>query len=379
MAAIDWSRWRAEFPSSAHQIHMNHAGLAPLPRRVAETLHSFADQALRLSPGTSAGWERRAEEVRAAFARLIGAQTSEVAFVRNTADGLSLVAAGLPWRSGDNVVALADEYPSNVYPWWGLRRLGVETRMVERPQSRFGADELRPWIDARTRVVAVSAVDWQTGFRADLATLATLCRESGALLVVDGIQAVGAMRVDVRAEGIDCLALGGHKWMLALEGSGALYVSERVVDRIEPVLLGWKSVTDADQYLPYHFNLRPDAGRFEAGSPSHVNILALGAAVDLLLEIGAEHIERRVLEITQLLTDELLRRGAVIAGPWRGRERSAIINFRLGDPGALLAALTRAGVIARERGGGIRLAPHFYNDAQDVARVLAAIDDYARV
>lgn len=377
---MSWSRWRAEFPSCETRIHMNHAGLSPLPRRVAETVRSFAEQALHLAPGTSAGWERHAEQVRTTFARLVGARRSEIAFVRNTSEGISLVASGLDWREGDNVVALADEYPANVYPWWGLRRLGVETRMVARPHSRFGVDEVRPSIDGRTRVVAVSAVDWQTGFRADLAALATVCRESGVLLVVDGIQSVGALCTDVHAEGIDCLALGGHKWLLALEGSGALFVSERVVEQIEPVLLGWKSVEDGDRYLPYHFDLRRDAGRFEPGSPSHVNILALGAALDLLLEVGPEKIEARVLEIVERLADGLRVRGATIVGPWRGRERSGILNFRLPDrdPSAVVAALSRAGVVARERGGGVRLAPHFYNDEQDVARLLAAVDDYLR-
>ena len=375
---MNFARWREEFPSSKTRVHMNHAGLSPLPLRVARALGSFAEEALQLAPGASAGWERRAEEVREAFARLIGARACEVAFVRNTSDGLSLVAFGLDWRDGDNVVALADEYPSNVYPWWALRRFGVATRMVERPGSRFGADDVRPLIDRRTRLLAVSAVDWQTGFRPDLAALATLCRERDVLFVVDGIQSVGALKTDVHAEGIDCLAAGGHKWLLAPEGSGALFVSQRIVDRFQPPQAGWKCVTDADRYLPYHFDWRADAGRFEAGTASHVNILALGAALELLLEVGPEHIEARVLDVVGQLTDGLARRGAEIVGPWRGRERSAIMNFRLGDTVALAAALGRAGIIARERRGGVRLAPHFYNDESDVARVLAAVDDYLR-
>jgi selenocysteine lyase/cysteine desulfurase len=137
-------------------------------------------------------------------------------------------------------------------------------------------------------------------------------------------------------------------------------------------------VTDSDRYLPYHFDWRADAGRFEAGTASHVNILALGAALELLLEVGPEHIEARVLDLVGQLTDGLTERGAEIAGPWRGRECSAILNFRLGDTSALVAALGRAGILARERGGGVRLAPHFYNDESDVARVLAAVDDYLR-
>ncbi len=375
---MDWLKWRSEFPSCAQRVHMNHAGISPLPQRVAAALQEFAAEALVIDDRIYHRWEVRAEAVRGAFARLIGAEPGEVAFVRNTSEGLSLVAAGLDWQAGDNVVALADEYPSNVYPWWGLRRWGVETRMVPRPQARFGVDDVAPLMDGRTRLLAVSAVDWQTGFRADLPALGALCRERGVLFCVDAIQALGAVCIDVTACGIDALAVGGHKWLLAPEGCGALFVSRRIIERLHPVLLGWKSVREASRYLPYHFDLRGDATRLEPGSPPHAAILAFGAALDLLLEIGTEAIEARVLEITDALADGLRRRGASVVSPWGDGERSGIINFRLGNPRALLAALSRAGVVARERRGGIRLSPHFYASTDDVERVLAAVDDYLR-
>ena len=188
---------------------------------------------------------------------------------------------------------MADEYPSNVYPWFGLQRFGVETRLLARPGARFGADDIAPLIDRRTRVLAVSAVDWQSGFRVDLAALAELCRAREVLFVVDGIQAVGALCVDVGACGVDVLAAGGHKWLLAPEGCGMLFVSDRVVERIYPVVLGWKSVRNAGVYLPYHFELRADAARLEPGSAPHLGIHAFGAALDLLLEIGPAAIEAR--------------------------------------------------------------------------------------
>jgi selenocysteine lyase/cysteine desulfurase len=311
--------------------------------------------------------------VRAAAAQLIGARAHEIAFIRNTSEGLSLVASGLDWQPGDNVVTVADEYPSNVYPWFGLQRLGVETRLLARPGLRFGADDIAPLIDRRTRVLAVSAVDWQSGFRVDLAALAELCRAREVLFVVDGIQAVGALCVDVGACGIDVLAAGGHKWLLAPEGCGMLFVSDRVVERIYPVVLGWKSVRNAGVYLPYHFELRADAARLEPGSAPHLGILAFGAALDLLLKIGAAAIEARVLDTTGQLIEGLGRLGASILSPGARAERSAILTFALGDTAAVHAALTEAGVIARPRLGGIRLAPHFYNDAGDIARVLDVI------
>lgn len=375
---MDWSRWRGEFPSCNHVVHMNHAGVAPLSRAVAGAVRTFVDEALVLDGKIYARWEQRAEAVRAAFARLVGADTPEVAFIQNTSEGLSLLAAGLDWRAGDNVVAVADDYPSNVYPWWGLRRWGVETRMAPHPPGRFGVDDVAAVMDGRTRLLAVSAVDWQSGFRADLATLGNLCRERGILFCVDGIQAVGAMRVDVAAAGIDCLAAGGHKWLLAPEGCGGLFVSSRVVERFSPIVLGWKSVVDADRYLPYHFDLRRDAARFEAGSPPHLGIHALGAALDLLLTVGPAVIEKRILALTGELAEGLRSLGAKILSPWRDGERSGILTFELGDSRALHAAFTQAAIISRVRMGGVRLAPHFYNNAEDIARILSVAEQHRR-
>jgi len=373
VTTIDWQRWRREFPSTAHQVHMNHAGLSPLSRRVAAEIRAFADEAECGASGTYQTWTARVDEARIAVGRLIGGVADDVAFVQNTAAGLSMVAAGHAWRAGDNVVAMADEYPSNVYPWMGLARLGVETRLLARPQLRFGVDEVAAGVDARTRIVAVSAVDWQSGFRADLAALGEFCRARDILLVVDGIQAVGAMRVDVEAWGIDCLAVGGHKWLLAPEGCGFLHLNARARERVQPVLLGWKSVADPDTYLPYHFDLRNDAARFEPGTQMHLGIRALGAAIDLLLEIGPPAIEARVLAITDRLAAEVTALGARVLSPRRAGEGSGILTIALGDATALHARLTDAGIICRQRLGGVRLAPHCYADDSDIARVLAVV------
>lgn len=357
---------------------MNHAGLGPLSRRVAAEIRAFADEAEQLQPASYAGWTARVDAARAAIAQLIGGRADEIAFVPNTAHGLSLVAAGLPWQAGDNVVAIDGEYPSNIYPWFGLRRQGVETRLVTRSRDGcFDADAIAPLIDDRTRVVAVSAVDWQSGFRCDLAALGELCARRDVLLVVDGIQAVGAMQVDVARSGIACLAVGGHKWLLAPEGCGFLFVAQRVLDRLTPVLLGWNSVADPDTYLPYRTTLRSDAAKLEPGTQMHLGVRALGAAIALLLEIGPAAIEARVLETTDALAEALRSVGATILSPRRGAERSAILTFELGDTERLYASLVRHGVICRRRLGGIRLAPHFYTDASDVERVVAAVREHA--
>ncbi len=371
---MDWNRWRMEFPITSHVTHFNHAGVSPVSRRVAAAVTAFVTEATHIDAAAQRRWEVRTEAVRASFARLVGARPDEIAFVKNTSEGLSLVAAGLDWQPGDNVIAVEGEYPSNVYPWFGLRRWGVETRMVRPVQGRVRVEDVETLADQRTRVVAVSFVDWSSGARTALRPIGTLCRRRGILLCVDGIQGVGAIPLDVEREQIDCLAVGGHKWLLAPEGCGCLFISHRVIDRIQSVLHGWKSVRNADVYLPDHFDPRPDAAKFEPGSPPVLGTYALGAAIDLLLEIGIDHIQARLYELTDRLAAGLRGLGAELVSPWGQEERSGIVVFRLGDdPQRLGAELIRQGFVVRVRSGGIRIAPHFYNNEDDIDRLLAAL------
>lgn len=374
--AQDIEALRREFPITARAVHLNHAGVSPVSCRVAAAVSAFADEALAVDAAIQQRWQARCEQVRAAFAALIGARSDEIAFVKNTSEGLSLVAAGLDWSAGDNVIAVDTEYPSNVYPWWGLRRWGVETRMVAPRGGLVHVADLEALADRRTRLVSVSFVDWSSGARNDLAAIGEWCRGREILFCVDGIQGVGAVRLDVERCGIDFLAAGGHKWLLAPEGLGCLYVSRRVVDRLHPVLLGWKSVAGADRYLPYHFDLRSDAAKLEPGSPSVLAVAALGAAIDLLHEAGAEAVEKRLMKWNDMLAEELNRRSMQILSPWRPEQRSGIVVFRplRGDPEELCAALNARRMVVRVRGGGVRVAPHFYNNREDLERLMEAID-----
>jgi selenocysteine lyase/cysteine desulfurase len=372
---MDWQDWRREFPITERLVHLNHAGVSPVSRRVAAAVTAFITDATSVDAAIQRRWSERCEQVRAGFARLVGAQADEIAFVKNTSEGLSLVAAGVDWRPGDNVIAVDGEYPSNVYPWFGLRRWSVETRLVRPVRGRVLVEDVRALTDERTRLVAVSYVDWSTGARTDLSPLGEFCHTRGIIFCVDGIQGVGAMQLDVERAGIDCLAVGGHKWLLAPEGYGCLFVSRRIAGCIASVLHGWKSVTDADTYLPYHFTPRPDAARFEPGSPSVLGTYALGAAIDLLLEVGPARIEQRLFELSDRLARGLRARGAEIVSPWSSGARSGIVVFRAGnDPQRLCSELNRQGFVVRVRSAGIRVAPHFYTNEEDIDRLLAALD-----
>ena len=365
---------RDEFPSIAHTVYFDHAGVAPVSRRVADAVTTFIGEARDFGRLRYGAWERRALVVRAAAAQAINAAADEVAFVASTSDGLSVIATGLEWRRGDSVVTAAGEFPANVYPWWGLARLGVTTRMVPTPEGRLTVDALAAAIDASTRVVSISAVDFASGQRRPLAAIAELCRARGVLFCVDAIQALGALALDVERDGIDCLAADGHKWLCAPEGCGVLYVSRRCVDRIYPQRLGWKSVTDEGTFVPYHFDLKPNALKFEPGSPNYLGIHALGGAYDLLLEIGVRETEAAVLAVTDRLRAALTAAGFTLVSPAASEERSGITTVATRRPPVdVVNELRAAGILSGPRGGGVRFSPHFYANDDDIERAVKAL------
>ncbi|MBI3768978.1 MAG: aminotransferase class V-fold PLP-dependent enzyme [Deltaproteobacteria bacterium] len=366
--------WRHEFPSTTTCVHFNHAGVAPVSCRVADAVAAFIADARDFAALHYAAWERRAEAVRTAAAQLIGAAAAEVAFVASTSDGLSILATGFLWAPGDSVVTAAGEFPANVYPWWGLMPRGVETRMAEVENGRLTVDALAAVVDRSTRIVSVSAVDFACGQRRPLAAIGDFCRQRGILFCVDAIQALGALAIDVERDAIDCLAADGHKWLCAPEGCGVLYLSRRWLERVQPQRLGWKSVIDQGRYLPYHFELKSEATKFECGSFNFLGISALGAAIDLVLEVGPLAMERRVLAVTEMLRAALRDTGHGILSPERRDEWSGITTVEsVRAPEIDVTRLRAAGVIASPRGGGVRLSPHFYSDADDVARCVRAL------
>lgn len=209
---------RTLFPITEECLFLDHARVAPLSTRVEDAIVRFASEATRELRLRYPYWNERAEEVRAACARLVGATPEQVAFVKNTSEALSFVAEGLAWCAGDVVLSADREFPSNVYPWLGLRRLGVETRLLDPGPAGLTVDDVARAIDDRVRLVSLSAVAYGAGERLDLAGIAEICRRRDVLFVVDGIQAIGAVAVDVARDGVDCIAADGHKWLCGPEG-----------------------------------------------------------------------------------------------------------------------------------------------------------------
>ncbi|HVS01602.1 MAG TPA: aminotransferase class V-fold PLP-dependent enzyme [Thermoanaerobaculia bacterium] len=367
---------RREFPVSERYAYLNHAAIAPLPQRAVKRMAAVARETSRTGDQR---WDERneiVEQVRGLAARLVGARhTHEIAFVPNTSTGLSIVAQGLEWRAGDNVVGAMCEFPSNVYPWMALGAREVEYRQVPERDGRIDLDELLSRVDGRTRVLALSWVQYASGYRLDLEQLGRWCREQGVLFVVDAIQGLGALRLAVERDFVDVVAAGAHKWLLGPEGIGLLYVSDRVVNRIRPPLLGWRSMRRKFEWTTFDLTPAEGAPRHEPGTLNAYGIAALGESLHLLLELGAEAVERRVLTLAEQVASGLAERGFELSSPqWEG-ERSGIVAACHPEIAAdeLAERLLRAKVVVAQRAGRLRVSPHVYNDEEDLGRLFAAL------
>ena len=369
---MDWAALRNEFPVTRHWAFLDHAAVAPLP---APSVRAFADYATDLARNGATQfprWFDHAEEVRKLCATLLNAEAAEVAFVKNTGEGVSFVAEGYPFRPGDNVVLAAEEYPSNQYPWMNLKARGVEVRAVPSRGSRISIDDIRTAIDSRTRVLAISAIEFASGFRNDLDALGELCRGRGVFFFVDAIQALGAFPIDVQRSGIDALSADGHKWMLGPEGAGIAFMRREWVERLHPIGVGANSVVKPWSYSTIDFTLKPHAGRWEGGTYNVPGLVALGASLELLLGVGIESLERRVLALTDYLCDRAASAGLEVFSSREPGEKSGIVS--LVKPGVSSAEIQKrcraAGVVVNNRADRVRVSPHAYNTEDEIDRFL---------
>ena len=373
-----WQKWRNQFPVTETYIFMNHAGVAPLSRRVREAMVGFIEDATVNGAVNAEDWAEAAEVCRAAAAQLINANTTEIAFMKNTTQGILLAANGIDWKEGDNIVTTAVEFPANVYPWWSLKeRYGVSTRMVPEREGRIHIEDIAAAINERTRVLTISHVEFASGFRNDIAALGALCRERDIWFVVDAIQGLGVVEVDVKSCNVDILAADGHKWLLAPEGAAIFYCADERQEQLINTNVGWASVVNPRDFLNYDLTLKPDATRFEEGSYNSVGLYGLTAAIELLLDIGIPAIEARVLELTARLIDGLAAKGYRVITPKTDTDRAGIVIFESEQPtpAEIHQTLYSENIITAERGSGVRVSPHFYNTASEIEHLLEVLPE----
>ncbi len=363
-------------PLTQHYIHMNHAGVSPMSERGRAAIEQLVEGILN-RPYRDHQSQDEADRVRELVGRLIGASPDSITLTRSTSHGLSLLAQGLDWSAGDNVVGAEGEYPANIYPWMALERRGVEFRRARPVDGRITPEAVLTLADARTRVIALSHVEFWNGFRLDIKAIGAECRRRGIVFAVDVMQSAGALRVDVERMSIDCCAAGAGKWLMGPPGVGFAYFSPELLERVWPPVVGASSVAGFERYFEYDLTLRPTARRFEESVVSLLDTAAFGAALDLLLEVGVDVIEDRVLNLAERLSKGLTERGHEIVEPWpRSRaESSGIVSFR--KPGAsaheVLRDLNAAHIVARIHRDFVRLSPHFYNTYEEVERVLEVL------
>ncbi len=371
-----WQKWRNQFPVTETYIYMNHAGVAPLSRRVREAMAGFIEDATVNGAVNAEDWAETAEVCRAAAAQLINADPTEIAFMKNTTQGILIAANGIDWQEGDNVVTTAVEFPANVYPWWRLKeRYGVQTRMVPEQDGRISIEDIAAAIDGRTRALTISHVEFASGFRNDIQALGELCRERNIWFIVDAIQSLGAIEVDVKSCNVDILAADGHKWLLAPEGAAIFYCADEKREQLINTNIGWASVVNPRDFLDYDLTQKPDATRFEEGSYNSVGLYGLNAAIDLLLDIGIPTIETHILELTAGLIAGLEAKGYRVITPKKDLERAGIVIFESAQhtPAEIYEMLHAENIITAERGSGVRVSPHFYNTTSEVERLLEVL------
>lgn len=375
-AALDVEHLRmVEFPVTRHWKFFNHAACSPLSMRATRAMErQIHEHSMNGNLGNSI-WAKNREDARALAARLLHCENSEVAFVSNTAEGLSLAANGFRWRAGDNIVTSNVEYPANMYPWLNLAKHGVTVKTVDERQGRIDLADIASAIDDRTRIVTISWVGFGNGFMSDLQALGALCRQRGVFFVVDAIQALGAFPIDVKAAQIDFLACGGQKWLLGPRGCGLVYCSEDALNRLDGSIVGAYSVVDEHDYLDYNLQLKPGAARFEYGTENAVGIAGLRGSLELLLEVGIDTVQQRIVELTERFCQGVLSKDyQVVSSRVAGETSGLVFIEKTGvDADQLAQRLKEARFVLSVRSGRLRFAPHFYNTAEEVDALIDAL------
>ena len=363
--------------------YLNHAAISPLSTRVTNAIKKRLDIRSLGSIEAFAQDKPVIDDCRAQIARLVKAESEErIAFVPNTSSGLNIIANGIKWTPGDQILIGDVEFPTNVYPFLNLRRLGVDVKLIANDHGTVTAEMIEKATTPKTKLISISTVQFLSGYRADMQRIGNWCRQHDIWFVVDGIQAVGAIELDVVSSHVDALCAGSHKWQMGPQGLGFLYVNKKMQDAIQPSNAGWLSVTAPWELLDYNLEFLPTAMRYELGTMNANGIVGYHASLKLLNEIGIRKIQKRILELTSRILSEFTHWNDLnILTPFDDQRRAGIVTIDLPemvDPDALIDSLSKENIVVAIRNGMLRLSPHFYNTEQEVDHSVSIISDLLR-
>jgi cysteine desulfurase/selenocysteine lyase len=371
------------FPVTRNCIYLNHASNGPLPRPVARTLQTFIDDTSHFGNINYARWSEYERGARRRLASLIHIRPDQMALTASTGDGLMMIASGLTWQPGDTIVSAEGEFPSNVYPWLNLQQQGVQLYLVPMREHRIAVEDVLSSITNRTRLVSLSLVEFSTGFRNDIATIARHCHLHGIICGIDAMQALGALDIDAQALGIDYLASAAHKWLLGPQKTGMLYIADDLLAQLHVSRRNWFSVEMPFDFFNYEQPLKAGAARFEYSSPNFLPIVGLDAALGVFESIdgGMPAVEQRILGLTSHAIAGLERLGYPVISPQGDGERSGIVSFQQHpdrqdiSPQQLVEDLASRNIHIAARSDIMRISPHFYNTLEEIDILLNALED----
>ena len=365
---------RKLFPAAEKYTYLNNAAVAPLPITAIGAVVSQLRDVSENGSSNYPKWVETKDRSRDAIAGMLGVRSEQVAFVRNTSDGFASIANGLDWNKGDNIVTFAREFPANFYAWRRIRdKLGIELRLCSEIDGRIDLDEFIGLIDENTKLVSISAVQFSTGFRADLERIGEAARKVDALFAVDIIQALGTTPFDLPAQYVDIACGASHKWLCSPEGCGIIFLSDRARERVEPTLVGWISVSDPWDFNDYEQEFKPNALAWESGTGTSSLFYGLEQSLKILNMVGAKKIENYLEELTDFMCEILPSEKYEIVSSREKGEKSQIVCLK--NKNGLTAQdvfkhLEEQNIIVSARGERIRISPHFFNNREDIEKVI---------
>lgn len=353
------------------KIYFNHAAIGPIPIPVINSINEYLNYRSELYDGTDDLYSNISESAKNKLAHLLNVNSNYIAWVDNISNAMSILAQGIEWKKGDRIILNDIEFPANIYPFLNVKEFGVEIDFAKSENGTVDLPQIEMLVTPRTKLIVISFVQFLTGYRANLKTIGEFCKQKNIILCVDGIQGVGAARIDVKDCSIDFFAGGTQKWLMGLQGLSYFYISPNLLNKIKQKFVGWNSVKDAWNFNDYNLILLEDAKKFENGTLAKIGIVALNASLNIFNEIGSKNIETSILDNSEYFINLLIESGfEVILKNVERKNLSGIITLSHKNSNEIIKELLNKKIICSVRQGMLRLSPHFYNTKEEIELVV---------